>query len=53
MSQHVAFHLGLHCLSPEVPVLWFLVKKNMLNFQIFSWLVCLCKQLVDAGAQLM
>ena len=36
MSHHVAFHLGLHSLSPEVPVLWFLVKKNMLNFQIFS-----------------
>ena len=38
MSHHMAFHLGLHCLSSEVPVLWFLVKKkNMLNFQIFSW----------------
>ena len=28
MSHHVAFHLGLHCLSSEVPVLWFLVKKT-------------------------
>ena len=37
MSHHVAFHLGLHCLSSELPVLWFLVKKNMLDFQIFTW----------------
>ena len=37
MSHYVAFHLGLHCLSSELPVLWFLVKKNMLNFQIFTW----------------
>ena len=37
MSHHVAFHLGLNCLSSELPVLWFLVKKNYASFQIFSW----------------
>ena len=39
MSHHVAFHLGLHCLSSEVPSCFVVSgeKKNMLNFQIFSW----------------
>ena len=35
MSHHVAFHLGLHCLSFEVPVLWFLVKKHAKFSNIF------------------
>ena len=34
MSHHVAFHLGIHCLSSEVPVLWFLVNRTMQNFLI-------------------
>ena len=29
MSHYVAFHLGLHCLSSEVPVIWFLVRKKI------------------------
>ena len=35
MPHHVAFHLGLHCLSSEVPVLWFLVKKHAKFSNIF------------------
>ena len=34
MSHIVAFHLGLHCLTSEEPVLWFLVNRTMLNFRI-------------------
>ena len=40
MSHHVEFHLGLHCLSSEVPVLWFLVKKKHAKFSNI-FLVCL------------
>ena len=51
MSHHVAFHLGLHCLSSELPVLWFLVKKKHAKFSnIFLAClicpICFCKQLM-------
>ena len=51
MSHHVAFHLGLHCLSSEVPVLWFLVKKKHAKFSNIFLVclicpICFCKQLM-------
>ena len=51
MSHYVAFHLGLHCLSSEVPVLWFLVKKHAKCSNIFLVCliicpICFCKQLM-------